>query len=68
MDIDEYHAFEPDEDDDTKLGTCRYCGTSFGDHEDSCPLGEPDDYDEPDARGREEDRVYSDLRERWQGP
>lgn len=45
----------------SNYGVCNFCGLSFGDHETTCPYGEPSGYDvdpDPAARGREEDRTY----------
>lgn len=68
MDSDEYHAFDI-ADDGTRYNVCKFCGLDFGSHTRTCPHGEPDDYDDPVARGKEEDRVYRDLRESWmEGP
>lgn len=68
MNSDEYHAIDEDEE-GTRLATCHFCGLNWNEHTRACPCGGPDDYDDPAARGREEDRVYQDLRERWtEGP
>lgn len=60
MDIDDYH---------TNSKVCRYCGEAHGAHRNICPDSMPDDWDDPVARGRKEDQVHEDLRERWtEGP
>ena len=64
---DEYHAVDLDEESSSYM-TCRFCSQPWGDHESSCPMAEPDDYDDPYLRGREEDRAYGDLRERYEWP
>ena len=50
---------------------CEACLMPNGDHEHWCPNTDHPSWNsdpEPEARGREEDRTYRDLREDWQGP
>jgi hypothetical protein len=65
MNSDEYHAPDLNEG-DTQLRTCLWCGQPWGDHENTCPYIPGEDLAK---LGREEDRVYADLREQWtEGP